>query len=118
MSRITTAARGWAMSGEFRRDDAYDCDVLVVGGGLVGLVASMFLAQQGLRVWVVERHAPTSSHPKLRGVSSQRRGRLKDRGKTAPIGASRSADRTALLPKHPDRRAMDLARRHDQGVRE
>jgi hypothetical protein len=38
MSRITTAARGWAMSGEFRRDDAYDCDVLVVGGGLVDLV--------------------------------------------------------------------------------
>ena len=59
------------MSGEFRRDDAYDCDVLVVGGGLVGLVASMFLAQQGLRVWVVERHAATSSHPKLRGVSAR-----------------------------------------------
>jgi putative polyketide hydroxylase len=59
------------MSGEFRRDDAYDCDVLVVGGGLVGLVASMFLAQQGLRVWVVERHVATSSHPKLRGVSAR-----------------------------------------------
>jgi putative polyketide hydroxylase len=55
----------------FGHDDAWDCDVLVVGGGLVGLAASMFLAQQGLRVWVVERHASTSSHPKLRGVSAR-----------------------------------------------
>jgi len=31
----------------------------------------MFLAQQGLRVWVVERHPSTSSHPKLRGVSAR-----------------------------------------------
>lgn len=41
------------MSGAFRHDHACDCDVLVVGGGLVGLAASMFLAQKGLRVWVV-----------------------------------------------------------------
>jgi 2-polyprenyl-6-methoxyphenol hydroxylase-like FAD-dependent oxidoreductase len=59
------------VSGALRRDDVCDCDVLVVGGGLVGLAASMFLAQQGLRVWVVERHASTSSHPKLRGVSAR-----------------------------------------------
>lgn len=58
------------MSGAFRHDDACDCDVLVVGGGLVGLAASMFLAQKGLRVWVVERHASTSNHPKFRGVSA------------------------------------------------
>ena len=51
--------------------DTCDCDVLVVGGGLVGLAASMFMAQQGLRVWVVERHAATSRHPKLRGVSAR-----------------------------------------------
>jgi 2-polyprenyl-6-methoxyphenol hydroxylase-like FAD-dependent oxidoreductase len=37
------------VSGAFRHDDACDCDVLVVGGGLVGLAASMFLAQKGLR---------------------------------------------------------------------
>jgi putative polyketide hydroxylase len=59
------------VSGGFRHDDACDCDVLVVGGGLVGLAASMFMAQQGLRVWLVERHAATSSHPKLRGVSAR-----------------------------------------------
>jgi putative polyketide hydroxylase len=59
------------VSGASRRDDLCDCDVLVVGGGLVGLAASMFLAQQGLRVWVVERHASTSNHPKFRGVSAR-----------------------------------------------
>jgi putative polyketide hydroxylase len=59
------------VSGASRRDDACDCDALVVGGGLVGLAASMFLAQQGLRVWVVERHASTSNHPKFRGVSAR-----------------------------------------------
>jgi putative polyketide hydroxylase len=59
------------VSGGFRHDDACDCDVLVVGGGLVGLAASMFLAQQGLRVWVVERHPSTSNHPKFRGVSAR-----------------------------------------------
>ena len=31
----------------------------------------MFLAQQGLRVWVVERHPSTSNHPKFRGVSTR-----------------------------------------------
>jgi putative polyketide hydroxylase len=46
----------------------YDCVVLVVGAGLVGLAASMFLAHQGLQVWLVERHASISEHPKARGV--------------------------------------------------
>jgi putative polyketide hydroxylase len=59
------------VSAAFRRDETCDCDVLVVGGGLAGLAASMFLAQQGLRVWVVERHPSTSNHPKFRGVSTR-----------------------------------------------
>ncbi|MDT5134011.1 MAG: putative polyketide hydroxylase, partial [Mycobacterium sp.] len=51
------------------RDGAFDCDVLVVGGGLIGLGAATFLAQQGLRSWLVERHKSISIHPKARGVS-------------------------------------------------
>lgn len=53
-----------------RHDDGqvYDCDVLVVGAGLVGLTASMFLAHQGLEVCLVERHASISEHPRARGV--------------------------------------------------
>ncbi len=50
-------------------DDAYDCDVLIVGGGLIGLGASMFAAQQGLCTWLVERHQTISIHPKARAVN-------------------------------------------------
>jgi putative polyketide hydroxylase len=38
---------------------------------MVGLAAAMFLAQQGARVWLVERHTSTSTHPKARGVSAR-----------------------------------------------
>jgi putative polyketide hydroxylase len=76
------------VSGAFRHDDACDCDVLVVGGGLVGLAASMFLAQQGLRVWVVERHPSTSSHPKLRGVSARTMELHRSAGIEEPVRAA------------------------------
>ncbi|MFI6517030.1 aklavinone 12-hydroxylase RdmE [Spirillospora sp. NPDC050679] len=42
-------------------------DVLVVGAGLAGLSAAMFLALRGVRVLVVERHAGPSVHPKAAG---------------------------------------------------
>ena len=45
------------------------CDTLIVGGGLVGLAAAAFLAQQGLDVILVERHPSTSLHPKARLVN-------------------------------------------------
>jgi 2-polyprenyl-6-methoxyphenol hydroxylase-like FAD-dependent oxidoreductase len=38
--------------------------VLVVGGSLVGLSAALFLAQQGVDVLTVERHAGTAIHPR------------------------------------------------------
>ncbi|GLY64544.1 aklavinone 12-hydroxylase RdmE [Amycolatopsis taiwanensis] len=44
-------------------------DVLVVGAGLGGLSASMFLAQQGIRVLTVERHPSTAIHPRASGQS-------------------------------------------------
>jgi 2-polyprenyl-6-methoxyphenol hydroxylase-like FAD-dependent oxidoreductase len=42
-------------------------DVLVVGAGLGGTSAAMFLAQRGVDVQVVERHAGTSQHPRASG---------------------------------------------------
>ncbi|MDQ0379345.1 aklavinone 12-hydroxylase RdmE [Amycolatopsis thermophila] len=42
-------------------------DVLVVGAGLGGLSASMFLAIEGVRVLTVERHPGTALHPRASG---------------------------------------------------
>jgi putative polyketide hydroxylase len=41
--------------------------VLIVGGSLVGLSASLFLGRLGVRHLLVEKHAETSSHPRGRG---------------------------------------------------
>ncbi|WP_042387317.1 FAD-dependent oxidoreductase [Streptacidiphilus melanogenes] len=41
--------------------------VLIVGGSLVGLSASLFLGRLGVRHLLVERHAATSHHPRGRG---------------------------------------------------
>ncbi|WP_436772276.1 FAD-dependent oxidoreductase [Yinghuangia sp. YIM S09857] len=51
-------------------DDRHDDErvpVLVVGGSLVGLSASVFLGRLGVRHLVVERHTGTSRHPRGRG---------------------------------------------------
>jgi putative polyketide hydroxylase len=45
--------------------------VLIVGGGVVGLSASLFLAHQGVASVLVERHAGTSIHPRARGVNGR-----------------------------------------------
>jgi 2-polyprenyl-6-methoxyphenol hydroxylase-like FAD-dependent oxidoreductase len=41
-----------------------DCDVLIVGGSLVGLSAAAFLGHHGVRARVIEKHAGTSIHPR------------------------------------------------------
>ncbi|KAH7140342.1 FAD binding domain-containing protein [Dactylonectria estremocensis] len=43
--------------------------VLIVGGGIVGLSASLFLSSHGIKSLLVERHACTSMHPRARGVN-------------------------------------------------
>lgn len=45
--------------------------VLIVGGGIVGLSASLFLSQQGVHSLVVERRSGTSIHPRARSVNSR-----------------------------------------------
>ncbi|WP_308467690.1 FAD-dependent oxidoreductase [Rathayibacter soli] len=42
-------------------------DVLIVGGGLAGLSAAMFLAVHGVKATLVERHESTSVQPRARG---------------------------------------------------
>jgi putative polyketide hydroxylase len=43
--------------------------VLIVGGGPVGLSASLLLSRHGVRSVLVERHPSTSVHPKARGLN-------------------------------------------------
>lgn len=45
--------------------------VLIVGGGLVGLSAALFLAHQGVRALVIEKHLGTSLHPRARGFHAR-----------------------------------------------
>jgi 2-polyprenyl-6-methoxyphenol hydroxylase-like FAD-dependent oxidoreductase len=45
-----------------------DLDVLVIGGGPVGLSAGLQLAAQGLRTFVAERRDTLSRHPKAAGI--------------------------------------------------
>ncbi|GAA3731830.1 putative polyketide hydroxylase [Spinactinospora alkalitolerans] len=46
-----------------------DTDVLIIGGGLVGLSAAVFTAHQGLRPVLIERRSGLSPHPRARGVN-------------------------------------------------
>jgi putative polyketide hydroxylase len=48
-----------------------DIPVLLVGGGPVGLCASILLSQHGVRTLLVERHAGTSIYPKTRLVNTR-----------------------------------------------
>jgi putative polyketide hydroxylase len=48
-----------------------DVAVLIVGGGPVGLTASILLSQAGVRSLLVERHPGTAVHPKARGINAR-----------------------------------------------
>src|ERR1700686_5077899 len=45
--------------------------VLIVGGGPVGLPASILLSQHGIRSLLVERHPGTAIVPKARGINAR-----------------------------------------------
>lgn len=45
--------------------------VIIVGGGIVGLSASLFLSSHGIKSLLVERHTGTSIHPRARSVNSR-----------------------------------------------
>jgi len=48
-----------------------DVDVLIVGGGPVGLTASILLSQLGIRSLLAERHPGTATLPKARGINAR-----------------------------------------------
>src|SRR6478752_6060990 len=52
------------MAGRENAASTVECDVLIIGGSLVGLSAAAFLGHHGIRATVVEKHAGTSIHPR------------------------------------------------------
>lgn len=54
--------------------------ILIVGGGVVGLTASLFLANQGVKSLLVERHPTTCIHPRARGVNGRTMELLRELG--------------------------------------
>jgi putative polyketide hydroxylase len=55
----------------FQMAQPLDIPVLIVGGGIVGLSASLFLSHHGIRSLLVERHSGTSIHPRARGFNAR-----------------------------------------------
>jgi 2-polyprenyl-6-methoxyphenol hydroxylase-like FAD-dependent oxidoreductase len=49
----------------------HTCDVLVVGGSLVGMTMGLLLAHQGVRVIVVEHHRGTAIHPRAAQITQR-----------------------------------------------
>src|SRR5215469_8255655 len=48
-----------------------DVPVVIVGGGPVGLTASILLSQAGIGSMLVERHAGTAAHPRARAINGR-----------------------------------------------
>ncbi|QBD76904.1 FAD-binding monooxygenase [Ktedonosporobacter rubrisoli] len=69
------------------RPDAH-VPVLIVGGGLVGLSASLFLAHNGIASLLVERRPETSTHPKQYGMNVRGMELLRSVGMEAAIFAA------------------------------
>jgi putative polyketide hydroxylase len=49
----------------------HEVPVIIVGGGPVGLTASILLSQAGIGSLLVERHPTTAVHPKARGINAR-----------------------------------------------
>ncbi|MFO1086909.1 MAG: FAD-dependent monooxygenase [Reyranellaceae bacterium] len=62
--------------------------VLIVGGGPVGLTASLLLSRLGIRSLLVERHPGTAIHPKARGINARTMEIFHQQGVEADIRAA------------------------------
>ena len=75
-----------------------DIPVLIVGGGPVGLTASILLSQQGIRSQLVERHPATAILPKARGINARTMEMYRQIGVEQAIReAGLSPERTGLI---------------------
>ena len=68
--------------------------VVIVGGGPVGLTASILLSRAGIRSLLVERHPGTAVHPKARAINVRSMEMYRQCGVEAAIRAA------GLPPQH------------------
>jgi putative polyketide hydroxylase len=72
--------------------------VLIVGGGPVGLTASILLSRHGVPSLLAERHPSTAIHPKARGINARTMEMYRQCGVEAGIRAAGLApERTGLI---------------------
>ena len=75
-----------------------EVDVLIIGGGPVGLTASILLSRFGVSSLLVERHPSTSIHPKARGINARTMEIFRQCGvEEAVRAAGLPPDRTGLI---------------------
>lgn len=95
--------------------------VLVVGGGLTGLSAAVFLAWQGIPVVLAERHARTSLDPKARVINPRTMELYRAVGLEPAIRATRSPIEGHTVVAHapslvaPERLRLPTALTEDVG---
>ncbi|MEU7171980.1 FAD-dependent monooxygenase [Micromonospora tulbaghiae] len=77
----------------------HEVPVLIIGGGLTGLAASVFLSWHGMPSLLVDQHRGTSMHPKARAINPRATELLRSVGLEAEVSAHRSpiADNTDLV---------------------
>lgn len=81
--------------------------VLVVGGGLTGLSAAMFLAWHGVPCVLVERHADLLIHPRARGITARTVETYRPLGLEPRIDASSAPKENALSIGAPNLASPD-----------
>ena len=87
-----------------------DPEVLVVGAGPVGLVAALFLQQQGIRVEVIDMHQRTSQHSYALAIHPRTLGILDEAGlSTGLIGAGRKLTKVAFYEGREKRAEIDYS---------
>ncbi|NIH88432.1 FAD-dependent monooxygenase [Amycolatopsis granulosa] len=85
-------------------------DVVIAGGGSVGLATAVFLAHHGVRAHVVERRGALSEHPRALGLSPRTLEFFREAGLSAALDAV--AVRSAELWKADARTVAEIDREH------
>ena len=59
------AALKWPYSVNYGRENEFECDVLVLGGGIAGCWAAIGAARQGAKVILVEKASRAPAEPEV-----------------------------------------------------